>query len=54
VSEVKKKKRREEKIAHVFFILKFKRENFLRGIVELGLATINILFHTFICLDLIV
>jgi hypothetical protein len=55
VSGVKRKKR-EEKNSPCFLaiILKFKREKFSRSIIELGLATINILFHTCICLDLIV
>jgi hypothetical protein len=50
----KEKKRRKDSPCFLAIILEFKREKFSRSIVELGLATINILLHTFICLDLIV
>jgi hypothetical protein len=50
----KRKKKRKDSPCFLAIILKFKREKFSRSIVELGLATINILLHTFVCLDLIV
>jgi hypothetical protein len=53
-SKKRKKKRRKDSPCILAIILKFKREKILRSIVELGLATINILFHTIVCFDLIV
>jgi hypothetical protein len=47
VKKKKKKKRRKDSPCFLVIIIKFKREKFSRSIVELGLATINILFHIF-------